>query len=127
MKPAGAAVQPLDPTGSASFATDCLPMPQNVTYTPIVSTHVITPVYSGDSNFLTYTGQATTFIVVRSPVVAITSSAASLNVAAGSTASTNLTLTSMLGYGFAGKNQQLNDYNFPVTLSCSNLPPHANC
>lgn len=123
----GAAVQPLDPTGSASFATDCLPMPQNVTYTPIVSTHVITPVYSGDSNFLTYTGQATTFIVVRSPVVAITSSAASLNVAAGSTASTNLTLTSMLGYGFAGKNQQLNDYNFPVTLSCSNLPPHANC
>jgi hypothetical protein len=33
----------------------------------------------------------------------------------------------MLGYGFAGKNQQLNDYNFPVSLACDNLPPHASC
>jgi len=123
----GAAVQPLDPTGSASFAADCLPMPQNVTYTPVVSTHVITPVYSGDANFLTFTGTPTTFIVVRSPVVAITPAAAALTVSAGSSASLNLTLTSMLGYGFAGKNQQLNDYNFPVSLACDNLPPHATC
>jgi hypothetical protein len=123
----GAAVQPLDATGSASFATDCLPMPQNLTYTPIVSTHVITPVYSGDANYLTFTGAPTTFIVVRSPVVAISASPASLTVAPGSTVSANLTLTSILGYGFAGKNQQLNDYNFPVTLGCDNLPPHATC
>jgi sugar lactone lactonase YvrE len=123
----GAAVQPVDPTGSASFATDCLPMPQNLTYTPVVSTHVITPVYSGDANYLTFTGQPTTFIVVRSPVVAITSVPASLSLSAGSSASAKLTLTSMLGYGFAGKNQQLNDYNFPLSLACSNLPPHATC
>ncbi len=123
----GQAVQTLNPSGQASFATSCLPMPQNVTYTPIVSTHIITPVYSGDANYETFTGEATTFIVVRSPVVAITSSAPSLSLTSGSTASANLTLTSMLGYGFGGRNQQLNDYNFPVTLSCSNLPPHATC
>jgi hypothetical protein len=123
----GQAVQTLNPKGQATFATSCLPMPQNVTYTPIVSTHVITPVYSGDANYEGFTGHATTFIAVRSPVVAITSSPASLSVTAGSTASANLTLTSMLGYGFAGKNQQLNDYNFPVTLACDNLPPHATC
>jgi hypothetical protein len=122
-----AAIQPVDPSGYATFSTSCLPMPQNLTYTPVVSTHVITPVYSGDANYLTYTGTPTTFIVVRSPVVAITSSASSLSLSAGSTASANLTLTSMLGYGFAGKNQQLNDYNFPVSLACDNLPPHANC
>jgi hypothetical protein len=32
-----------------------------------------------------------------------------------------------LGYGFAGKNGQLNDYNFPVSLACDNLPPHSQC
>jgi sugar lactone lactonase YvrE len=123
----GQAVQPLNPSGQATFATSCLPMPQNLTYTPIVSTHVITPVYSGDANFQSFTGQPTTFIAVRSPVVAITSVPPAISVAAGSSASANLTLTSMLGYGFAGKNQQLNDYNFPVTLACDNLPPHATC
>jgi hypothetical protein len=102
-------------------------MPQNVTYTPIVSTHTITPVYSGDANFQSFTGQPTTFIVVRSPALSIASSPASLTVSTGSSASANLTLTSILGYGFAGKNQQLNDYNFPVTLACDNLPPHASC
>ncbi len=39
----------------------------------------------------------------------------------------NLTLTSMLGYGIAGANGQLNASNFPVTLSCDNLPPHTQC
>ena len=124
---AGQAVQTLDSNGNATFATSCLPMLQNVTYTPIVSTHTITPVYSGDANYQGFTGQPTTFIVVRSPAVAITSSPASVTVAAGSTASANLTLTSILGYGFAGKNQQLNDYNFPVALACDNLPPHTSC
>lgn len=125
---AGQAVQTLDPTGAATFATSCLPMPQNVTYTPVVSTHTITPMYSGDANFLGYTGQQPTkFIAVRSPAVAITSTPAAVSVTAGSTATANLTLTSVLGYGFGGKNQQLNDYNFPVSLACSNLPPHATC
>jgi hypothetical protein len=123
----GQAIQPLNPSGQATFATSCLPMPQNVTYTPIVSTHMITPVYGGDANYQAFTGQTVTFIAVRSPVVAIASSPAALNVKSGSTASADLTLTSTLGYGFAGKGQQLNDYNFPVTLACSNLPPHATC
>lgn len=123
----GAAVQPVNTSGKATFATDCLPMPQNVTYTPIVSTHTITPVYSGDANFQSFTGTATTFQVVRSPALIITSQPGSLSVTAGSSASANLTLTSILGYGFGGKNQQLNDYNFPVSLACSNLPPHATC
>ena len=123
----GQAVQPLNPAGQATFATSCLPMPQNVTYTPMVSTHTITPVYGGDANYLAFTGQPSTFIVVRSPAVAITSSPSSLSASAGTPVSANLTLTSVLGYGFAGKGQQLNDYNFPVTLACSNLPPHSSC
>jgi len=135
----GSAFQTLDPTGSASFPTEYLPIPQAAIlgYTAFAWKHVITPVYSGDANFLTSNGsQATTFIVVASPAVQIclaggvctaTSAPPSLSVSAGSSVSANLTLTPMLGYGFAGRNQQLNDYNFPVTLACSNLPPHATC
>lgn len=121
------AIQPINANGQATFATGCLPMPQNVTYTPVVSTHTIIPVYGGDANFMSFTGPSTTFQVVRSPALLITSSPSSLSVQAGSSASANLTLTSILGYGFAGKGQQLNNYDFPVTLACSNLPPHASC
>ncbi len=103
-------------------------MPQNVSYTPITSTHIITPVYSGDTNFLPYSGQvATTFIAVRSPAVAITAAPASVTVKAGSSTSTILTLNSVLGYGFLGAGATLNDYQFPVALSCSNLPAHTTC
>jgi hypothetical protein len=123
----GLAVQTLNPIGQATFSTSCLPIPQNLTYTPVVATHVITPVYSGDANYLGFSGAATTFIAVRSPIVAITSAPASLTVTPGSTASATLTIASVLGYGFAGKGQQLNDYNFPVALACDNLPPHATC
>jgi hypothetical protein len=64
---------------------------------------------------------------LRSPLVTIVSSPSTLSVPSGSSASTTLTLTSLLGYGYAGKGGQLNDYNFPVTLSCDNLPPHSEC
>jgi len=120
-------VQPLNSSGQATFPTDCLPMIQNVSYYAFTSTHTVTPVYNGDANYLGFTGQPTTFQVVATPALVITSAPASLSMSAGSTASANLTLTSILGYGFAGKNQQLNDYNFPVTLSCDNLPPHSTC
>jgi hypothetical protein len=53
--------------------------------------------------------------------------APSLSVSPGSTASMNLTLTSMLGYGISGANGQLNASNFPVSLACDNLPPHTQC
>ncbi len=115
-------------SASAQFITSCLPMPQNTTYTPVISTHYITPVYSGDANFQGFTGtEPQLYQVLRSPLVAITANPSTLNIPNGSSASTTLTLTSLLGYGYAGKNGQLNDYNFPVTLSCDNLPPHSEC
>jgi sugar lactone lactonase YvrE len=137
----GAAVLQIQNSGAAtgaeaSFATACLyNVPPNTAYTPVIYTHYITPVYSGDSNFNASTGpQPTLFQVVRSPVVQIVTSSASslttpptLNVTAGSQASLNLTLNSILGYGIAGRGGLLNDYNFPVTLACDNLPPHSAC
>jgi hypothetical protein len=124
----GNGVQPLSLTGWAQLGVSCLPMPQNVTYGPVASTHIITPVYSGDSNFLPYTGTVTTtFIAVRSPAVAITANPTSLTVKAGSSASATLTLDSILGYGYEGKNSKLNNYVFPVSLACSNLPAHTTC
>jgi sugar lactone lactonase YvrE len=139
---AGAAVVQIQNSGAlltgaqASFATSCLPMPQNTTYTPFISTHFVTPVYSGDSNFLPPATAAagTLFQVIRNPGIAFTNSAGaqittapSLTVSAGSTTSIALYLSSILGYGAAGRNQAENDYNFPVTLSCTSLPPHATC
>jgi hypothetical protein len=121
-----AGVHPTGATGN--FATGCLQMPQFTTYTPVISTHYITPVFSGDRNFLGATDPVSTlFQALRSPELLIAASPSTLTVTSGSTASTTLTLTSVLGYGYAGKGSQLNDYNFPVTLTCDNLPPHAVC
>ncbi len=124
--------------GSASFLTSCLQMPQFTTYTPVVSTHYITPVYSGDANFTGATDPVSTLLqVLTSSLVNITPtaptapsapiSAASVSVAPGSTANLTLYLAPLLGYGFQGKGGTSNDYNFPVTLSCDNLPPHTAC
>ena len=126
------------PTGaSAVFYTSCLwPSTQVVNYSPVIVTAYISPVYSGDANFLGLTGPTSTVLEsVRGPVVQITqtgnaaslTAAPTLTVSAGSTASMNLTLTSVLGYGILGKNSQLNATNFPVSLSCDNLPPHTQC
>jgi hypothetical protein len=126
------------PTGALGiFATECLwYVPQGVSYSPVIFTHYISPVYGGDVNFIGLTGPTATVIQsVRGPVLQITqtgnsasrTSAPTLSVSPGSTASMNLTLTSMLGYGIAGANGQLNASNFPVTLSCDNLPPHTQC
>jgi len=126
------------PTGAqASFPASCLWfVPQGISYSPVMFTHYINPVYSGDANFLTLTGSTSTLLQsVRGPMLQLTQAgnAASQTVAptltlhAGSTATMNLTLTSVLGYGIAGKNAQLNASNFPVSLSCDNLPPHSQC
>jgi len=123
---------------SATSVTSCLQMPEFTTYTPVVSTHYITPVYSGDANFLGATDPVSSlFQVIRSSLVNITTSTpaapskpiptASLSVQPGSTVSTTLYLAPLLGYGFQGKGSQLNNYNFPVTLTCDNLPPHSQC
>ncbi len=121
----------------ASFPTTCLwYVPSGVNYSPVIFTHYIYPVYSGDSNFTGLTGSTSTVLQsVRGPVVQITqtgnsaslTAAPSLSVTAGSTASMSLTLTSRLGYGIAGKNAQLNASNFPVSLACDNLPAHTQC
>ena len=113
-------------------------MPEFTTYSPVVSTHAITPVYSGDANFLGATDPApTVFQVLRNSSVNITTttpsapstpiSPATLSVQPGSTASTTLYLAPLLGYGFQGKGAELNNYNFPVTLTCDNLPPNSQC
>ena len=121
----------------AAFPTSCLWfVPQGVSYSPVMFTHYISPVYSGDANFLALTGPTSTlFQSVRGPVVQITqtgnsaslTTAPSLTVSAGSSASINLTLTSLLGYGLAGSGGTLNNTQFPVSLSCDNLPPHSQC
>ncbi len=121
----------------ASFSTSCLwYVPQGISYSPVIFTHYIYPVYSGDANFLGLTGPTSTVLQsVRGPMVQITQTgnaasltvAPSLTVSAGSSASMSLTLTSILGYGIAGLNSQLNASNFPVSLTCDNLPPHTQC
>ncbi|HKF50171.1 MAG TPA: hypothetical protein VKB38_22610 [Terracidiphilus sp.] len=126
------------PSGAqASFPTTCLwNVPQGTTYSPVIYTHSITPVYSGDANFLAYNGPTSTLLQsVRGPQVQITqtgnaassTAAPALSVTSGSSASIDLTLTSILGYGFVGKNGQLNDSNFPVALNCDIPLPHASC
>jgi sugar lactone lactonase YvrE len=126
------------PTGAqAAFPTSCLwPVTQVVNYSPVIVTAYINPVYSGDANFLGLTGPTSQLLQsVRGPMVQITQTgnaasltvAPSLTVQAGSSASMNLTLTSILGYGISGLNAQLNATNFPVSLTCDNLPPHTQC
>jgi sugar lactone lactonase YvrE len=121
----------------AAFPTSCLwYVPQGISYSPVLFTHSIYPVYSGDANFIGLTGPTSTVLQsVRGPALQITQTgnAASLTVAPsitvtrGTSASMNLTLTSILGYGIAGLNAQLNASNFPVSLTCDNLPPHTQC
>jgi hypothetical protein len=121
----------------ASFPTSCFwYVPQGISYSPVMFTHYIYPVYSGDQNFLGLTGSTSTlFQSVRGPMVQITqtgnaaslTAAPSLTVQAGSSASMNLTVTSLVGYGILGANSQLNASNFPVSLTCDNLPPHTQC
>jgi hypothetical protein len=138
----GAALITIENAGTATgaqaqFSTTCLwNVPSGITYSPVIFTHNVTPNYSGDANFLAFTGAGSTlFQAVRGPLVQITqtgnaasqTAAPSLSVAAGSSASMQLTLTSILGYGFAGANGQLNDSNFPVSLACDIPVPHAAC
>jgi hypothetical protein len=116
------------PTGAgAQLGTSCLGPAQNLTYTPVISTHYITPEYTGDANFLPFTGTPQLFQALRSPLVTIASTPGSLSIPAGGSGTANLTLTSLLGYGWAGQNATLNNYTLPITLSCDNLPPHTSC
>src|SRR6202789_1272644 len=138
----GAGGLPIENAGTATgaqaaFTTSCVwDVPQGTSYSPVLFTHSIYPVYSGDQNFLGLTGSTPQVLQsVRGPMVQITQTgnaasltvAPSLTVQVGSSASMNLTLTSILGYGISGLNSQLNATNFPVSLTCDNLPPHTQC
>jgi hypothetical protein len=138
----GAGVLTIENAGTATgaqaaFPTSCLwYVPQGISYSPVLFTHSIYPVYSGDANFLGLTGATPQVLQsVRGPMLQITQTgnaasltvAPSLTVQVGSSASMNLTLTSILGYGISGLNSQLNATNFPVSLTCDNLPPHTQC
>jgi hypothetical protein len=116
--------------GAAPLATKCFGIDTSNNQVPdLTTTYTVTPVYSGntDPNYATVTGTPVTFIAIRNPMVIITSDPPAISLAAGSTATANLTLTSLLGYGVAGANGNLNNYSLPLQMDCSNLPPHATC
>jgi len=78
--------------------------------------NVITAVYSGDANWKSATSAASTPIEVTTPDYTATTSASSLTVAAGETASIPVSTQSILGY------------NSPVSLSCGGtLPEGVTC
>ena len=117
----------MDANGYATFTTTCLTLPTSTNPTTLVATHVLTPVYSGDANYQSFTGSAVTFNVIRNPSVTLASSPAAVTVSSGSTAAANITLTSLLGYGIAGLNEPILNYTLPLALQCNGLPAHTTC
>jgi len=119
----------LDANGDAYFNSWCLYVDPDRNVPHPVTSHTVTVVYNGDGNYATTKSTTVTFQVLRNPSIMITPSSMSLSVAAGSTASTTLTLTSVAGYGVIGKGQaaHLYDWSGPVDLQCNGLPAHAMC
>ena len=126
----------VSPAGAAPFVIGCAQInTSNNTIPDIMTYYTVTPVYTGtyndltsiNPNFTKATGSSFGIWAVRSSMVQITASPASLTVAPGSAASTTLTLTSVLGYGFAGRNATLENWSLPVDLQCQGLPPYATC
>ena len=124
-------------TGDASMALSCATIStSNTTIPDIMTYYTVTPVYTGtyndlvstNPNFTQVTGSAIGIWALRSPMVQISSSPASLTVASGSSASATLTLTSVLGYGYAGRNDTSNlNWSMPIDLQCQGLPAYATC
>jgi hypothetical protein len=121
---------------SAPLATHCLDINNSNTNIPDIMTfYTVTPVFNGtdlegdpaNPNYVSFTGTPINFWALRNPMVQISSSQPSLSVAAGSSAQTTLTLTSVLGYGFQGRGSTLNNYSLPLSLSCDGLPAYATC
>ena len=113
--------------GTSSLGTQCFAINTSNNQIPnIITSYTVTPVYAGP-NYAPVTGTPVTFIAIRNPMVIITSNPGSLSVAAGTKASTTLTLTSLLGYGITGSLSMLNNYSLPVEMGCDALPAHATC
>jgi hypothetical protein len=129
-------------TGIGSFSAQCFTInTSNNSIPDLETTYTITPVYSPvgtgstlcnptcvtNPNYTTVTGTPITLTALRNPVVQITSNPGTLSVSPGSTVTSKLTLTSVLGYGVAGAGALLNNYSLPVQLACDGLPAYATC
>ena len=113
--------------GTAPFPTSCFAINTSNTQIPDLSTtYTFSPVYT-DPNYGTVTGTPVTVIALRNPSVLLSAAASSLSVAAGASVSTNVTVTSLLGYGVTGTMSNLNNYSLPVEMGCDALPAHASC
>jgi hypothetical protein len=100
--------------------------------------YTFTPVYSGSYNDLSennpnYTGSKGTPVSIWSvahPVVQINSNPPALTVAAGSSVTATLSVSSVLGYGFidrGGTGAGNPNYAMPLALQCQGLPAYASC
>jgi sugar lactone lactonase YvrE len=129
---------PVASNGTAPFLTTCFAInTSNDAIPDILTSYTITPVYSpagtGSStgftnpNYAAVTGTPISFTALRNPMVQISSSPSSLTVSPGSTTTATLTLSSVLGYGYAGYGALLNNYSLPVQLACDGLPAYATC
>jgi hypothetical protein len=146
---------PVAADGTAPFQTDCLAIDTSNNSIPdLLTSYTITPMYSPvgtgsafcnptcvvNPNYASFTGSPISFTALRNPVVQISSNPSSLTVSPGSTTTATLTLTSLLGFGYAGggntpptANVQepsgglLNNYSLPVQLACDGLPAYATC
>jgi hypothetical protein len=125
-----AAIINVNSDGTAPFPTDCLNINTSNNQIPnLMTSYTFTPVYNPDTNtnYTSVTGTPVTVIALRDPMVIITSNPSTINVTSGSSTTATLTVTSLLGYGIAGANGNLNNYGLPVELECDGLPAHASC
>lgn len=131
-------ISPLDDTGvlQTAFSIGCAKIDTSNTTIPAIMTYYsVTPVYSGtynnlvdkNPNYNSVTGSPVGIWAVRSPMIKITSDPPALSVAPGATVKATLTLTSILGYGYAGRNNTYLNWSQPVSLQCQGLPPYATC
>ena len=129
---------PVQSNGTAQFDPSCLAIDTTNNSIPnIMTAYTVTPVYSPtgtynnisytNPNYTSFTGTALNYTALRNPVVSISSNPGTVTVAKGSSVSTTLTMSSVLGYGFAGYNALLNNYWLPVQLACDGLPAYATC
>jgi hypothetical protein len=126
----------VNPNGTANFSTTCLPIDTSNTSIPNLETsYTVTPSYSpaylspgfDNPNYTAQTGTALAVTALAHPMVLITASPGSLSLSKGSSASTTLTLTSLLGYGYTGANGNQVNWALPVDLTCDGLPAYATC
>ncbi len=142
---------PVAADGTAPFVTTCLSIDTSNNSIPdLLTSYTVTPMYSPvgtgaaaaltNPNYSAAAGVAISFTAVRNPVVQITSNPTSLTATSGTPATATLTLTSLLGFGFAGGGNNpaaggieepsgalLNNYSLPVQLACDGLPAYATC